>query len=299
MGHAAKKLALGPLQYFWPRQRVLDFYSQVADAHLDIVYLGETVCAKRREIKLADWLDLGRDLHTAGHEVVLSTLTLIEAASELSACRRVVENGEFLIEANDLSAVQFARQARLPFVAGPGVNLYNHRALALLIQEGLCRMVLPVELGQAELHEMVAGLGEEGIDPPQIEVLAWGRVPLAHSARCFTARAVSRPKDDCRFECLRHAEGEKVETQDGQAFLVLNGIQVQSADIQDLAPRLAELATLPIDSYRIYPGHADLADTVGRFRAALDNHSVERLSETTDGYWSGSPGAGFAVAPES
>ena len=37
------KLALGPLLYYWPRQQVFDFYDAIAQAPVDIVYLGETM----------------------------------------------------------------------------------------------------------------------------------------------------------------------------------------------------------------------------------------------------------------
>ena len=39
------RLTLGPLQYFWPRERVLAFYREAADWPLDVIYLGETVAA--------------------------------------------------------------------------------------------------------------------------------------------------------------------------------------------------------------------------------------------------------------
>ena len=38
------KLALGPLLYYWPRQATLAFYADMAEAPVDTVYLGETVC---------------------------------------------------------------------------------------------------------------------------------------------------------------------------------------------------------------------------------------------------------------
>jgi collagenase-like PrtC family protease len=44
------KIALGPLQYYWPRETVLAFYREVAGWPVDTVYLGETVCSRRREV---------------------------------------------------------------------------------------------------------------------------------------------------------------------------------------------------------------------------------------------------------
>ena len=38
------RIALGPLQYYWPRDIVIGFYDAIAAAPVDIVYLGETVC---------------------------------------------------------------------------------------------------------------------------------------------------------------------------------------------------------------------------------------------------------------
>ncbi|MBI3574661.1 MAG: U32 family peptidase, partial [Gammaproteobacteria bacterium] len=35
------RLSLGPILYFWDRDAVFDFYARVADAPVDIVYLGE------------------------------------------------------------------------------------------------------------------------------------------------------------------------------------------------------------------------------------------------------------------
>ena len=48
------RLSLGPLQYFWPRERVLAFYREAATWPLDVIYLGETVCSKRRELSTRD-----------------------------------------------------------------------------------------------------------------------------------------------------------------------------------------------------------------------------------------------------
>src|SRR3546814_17277457 len=80
----------------------------------------------------------------------MSSLALLEAESELGALQRLVENGRFRIEANDLSAVQLCRERGLPFVGGPTLNVYNHRALAMLIADGMQRWVPGVDMGRSE-----------------------------------------------------------------------------------------------------------------------------------------------------
>jgi hypothetical protein len=62
-------------------------------------------------------------------------------------------------------------------------------------------------------------------------VFAYGRMPLAFSARCFTARHRNLPKDDCQFSCMDHPDGLMLKTRESEDFLVLNGIQTQSARV--------------------------------------------------------------------
>ena len=81
------RLTLGPLQYFWPRDRVLEFYRVAATWPVDVIYLGETVCSKRRELATRDWIALAHEIADSGREVVLSSLALLEAESELAALR--------------------------------------------------------------------------------------------------------------------------------------------------------------------------------------------------------------------
>ena len=76
------KLSLGPLLYYWQRDVTFDFYDAIAATAVDVIYLGETVCSRRHELRLADWLDIAKRLRAAGKEVVLSTQVLLESGAE-------------------------------------------------------------------------------------------------------------------------------------------------------------------------------------------------------------------------
>jgi len=284
------RLSLGPPQYFWPREQVFAYYREAMHWPLDVFYLGETVCSKRRELRSRDWLALAGEIADNGREVVLSSLALLEAESELGALQRLVENGRFRIEANDLSAVQLCRERGLPFVGGPTLNVYNHRALAMLIADGMQRWVPGVELSRDLLIKLGAAAEAESITLPEIELIAWGRLPLAYSARCFTARAFDVGKDQCEFRCLQHPDGLPLASRDGDPFLVINGIQVQGREVCDLAPEMAQMRALGASVLRLYPQADGMAEVVQYFRAALASESPLPRRGDDNGYWHGRAG---------
>ena len=284
------KLSLGPLQYFWPRERTLAFYRETVDWPLDIIYLGETVCSKRRELGTRDWIDLAHELAASGKQIVLSSLALIEAESELGALKRLVEEGGLMIEANDLSAVQLCRERSVPFVAGPTLNVYNHRALGLLIDDGLRRWVPGVEQGQALIAEVCAAMQAEGKTMPELEVIAFGRLPLSFSARCFTARALDVPKDQCGFRCIDYPDGMPLATREGKPFLRVNGIQIQGEEITDLGPELPQLRALGVDVLRLYPQAEGMAGIVAHFDRARRDAQAPASIGARNGYWHGEAG---------
>ncbi|HFD79209.1 MAG TPA: U32 family peptidase [Gammaproteobacteria bacterium] len=289
------RLALGPVLYYWEREQLLDFYQRMARTEVDIVYLGETVCAKRRALRSEEWLELAHRLAASGKEVVLSTMTLIEAGSELGALRSLCANEAFPVEANDIGAVRLLA-GRRPFVTGPAVNIYNARTLDVLARQGLKRWVLPVELSRDTLADMQRQR-PQGVET---EVFAWGRLPLAWSARCFTARAHNLPKDDCQFRCLDYPDGLRLSTREGQPFLTLNGIQTQSARHCNLIAETGELAGLGVEVLRISPQSRHTETVIDLFRQCLDGRLDAAEADaalqtlTTDGscngYWHGSAG---------
>lgn len=284
------KLSLGPLQYFWPRERTLAFYREAIQWPVDIVYLGETVCSKRRELRTADWLALAEELAVSGKQIVLSTLALIEAESELSVLDRQISHGGFWIEANDLSAVQLCREKDRPFVAGPSLNVYNHRALAMLAEDGLRRWVPGVEQGRILIGELKDAFVADGGAMPELEVIAWGRLPLSYSARCFTARALDVPKDQCGFRCIDYPDGMPLATREGRPFLRINGISVQGEEVTDLGPELPELRALGVDILRLYPQAEGMEAVVRHFDAAREDMEIPARIGERNGYWHGEPG---------
>jgi len=269
------KLSIGPIQYFWDRQRVLDFYQQAADSRAEIIYLGEVICSKRRLVKAEDWFAIGNELRQCGKEVILSSLTLLEAASEMGALKKLCSNASFMVEANDISAVQLLSAAGKHFVTGPSFNIYNARSLRLLAGKGLKRWVLPVELGLQTLRDLQA-LRPAGLET---EIFALGRLPLAYSARCYTARSHNLPKDDCQFKCLDYPDGRMLTTREGQEFLILNGIQTQSALTHQVLDQLPELNTLGVDVLRISPQYRGTLRIIEIFDAALKGSEMEPLRE--------------------
>lgn len=286
------KLSLGPIQYFWPGQTVREFYAEVANWPVEIVYLGEMVCAKRRQLRLQDWLVIADELEDAGKEVILTSLALMEADSELSHLRRICDNGDFKVEANDMAAVRLINGR--PFVAGPHLNTYNAATLALWREFGAVRWVMPLELSAATLAQLQAER-PEGL---QTEVFVYGHMPLSFSARCFTARAHDLPKDRCEFRCLDYPEGMPLKTQDSEDLFVINGIQMQSGHPVNLLAEVPQMRELGVDVLRISPRAEGTEAIVRAFDAARHGQAVDlaplQHEPWCNGYWHGE--AGMKVA---
>ncbi|MBD5804333.1 Peptidase family U32 [Azoarcus sp. Aa7] len=290
------KIALGPLLYYWSRQETLDFYAQIAQSPADIVYLGETVCSRRHELRADDWLEVAAMLKAAGKEAVLSAQSLIESESDLKALRRIVAQDEFRVEANDMSAVQLLSKAgRRDWIAGPTLNIFNPQTLSMLAEAGATRWMAPPEMSGAVLAELLAS----GAPAIETEVLAWGRLPLAHSARCFTARHFNLQKDTCEFRCLGMKDGLVLRTREGEPFLTLNGVQTQSARVHNLLgdlPQLRDTAQV----LRVSPQGDDTVRVLELFRDAIagklspqdafGQSKALMVEAPCNGFWHGRPG---------
>ncbi|OHX14982.1 U32 family peptidase [Chromobacterium sphagni] len=293
------KLALGPVLFFWHRDDILRFYAEAADWPLDTLYLGEVVCGRRQQLRSQDWIALAAELAAAGREVVLSCQALLESESDLKRLRRLADNGQLAIEANDLGAARLARERNLPFVAGPHLNIYNADTLAVMHSLGAYRWLPPVEMSRDILAAVLTAARRRQLDI-ETEVFAWGRLPLALSSRCFTARHYQLNKDDCQFRCLEHPDGLRLSTRDGQGFLAINGTQTLSDGCQALLQHLCGMAAIGVDRVRISPQAQETGAVVRAFRQVLDGQSevaglmteLSRLAPglPVDGYWRGQAG---------
>lgn len=281
------KYSLGPVLWYWPKETLESFYQAAAVSSADIIYLGEAVCSKRRATKVSDWLAMARSLADAGKQVVLSTLALVQAPSELNELKRYVENGDFIIEANDLGAVNMAAERRLPFVAGHALNCYNAVTLRLLLRQGMTRWCMPVELSRDWLVNLLAQCDDLGIrDKFDVEVLSYGHLPLAYSARCFTARSEDRAKDECETCCINYPNGRQMRSQEQQQVFTLNGIQTMSGYVYNLGNELATMQGL-VDVVRLSPEGKETLAQLEAFRANENGTAPLALTANAEcnGYW--------------
>jgi len=313
------KLALGPVLYYWNRDDMLAFYDEMSDAPVDIIYLGETVCSRRHLLRLQDYLDIAERLAFVGKEVVISTQTLIESENDVKTLRKIADSGNFRVEANDMGAVRLLAN-KVPFVAGSTLNIYNPQTLDLLAGLGAARWVMPVEMSREALVSVLRDRSPLPIPPPhggeganeslrdlgvnlETEAFVYGRLPLAFSARCFTARHHNLQKDDCQFKCLDYPDGLSLNTREGQPFLTLNGIQTQSALVHNLIGELDNLQKAGVDVVRISPQAQHTGEILRLFRESMEQRltsqqaltQVESLmpAASCNGYWHGKPGLDF------
>ena len=277
------RLTLGPLLFNWPAARVRDFYARIADdAPVDIVYLGEVVCAKRAPALAAALAEAAARLAAAGKQVVFSTLALVMSEAELDATRALCDAADGLVEANDMAAVSFL--AGRPHIVGPYINLYNEDGLRVLAANGAVRAVPPVELPAAAIAKLAACAAAP------LEVQIFGRQPLALSARCYHARHHGLHRDGCQYVCAEDPDGLAVTTLDGASFLAVNGTQTLSAGYVNLIHQLPALRAMGVGDFRLSPQDVDMVAVARVFRDVLDDRespaagesALRRLAPTAD-----------------
>lgn len=293
---AKLELTLGPVLYHWDPQDWRDFYVRMADeAPLDRVVLGEIVCSKREPFyeKLIE--QVAERLERGGKTVSLASLILVSTPRERRLTEALARQTERLVEINDLAAAT-AAEGRAHAI-GPYVNVYNELAAAVFVRCGAQRIALPPETPLDTIAAIAAAL--PGIP---LEVFAFGKAPLAISARCYHARLEGLTKDSCRFVCSRDGDGLTVDTLDGVAFLTMNGVQTQAHACTSLIGDVDDLRAAGAAALRLSPQQGDMVAVAKTFRAVADGtmdgvEGERRLAEAypgvpfANGFLRGAPGA--------
>ena len=293
-------LSLGPLLYLWSGEEWRDFYFRIADeAPVETVTVGEVVCSKRLHF-MAPYMDeVIERLTRAGKKVRLGSLAMVTLERESRATRRLIENAGHPVEANDLSALGLL--SGRPHTIGPLVNTYSGATARLLAARGATSICLPPELPAASITAVVR-------DPPEVEfeLFAFGRTPLAISARCAHARSKGNTKDNCQFVCGEEPDGLRVDTLDGQAFFAMNGVQTVSYTCNLLMPELPEIAAMGIARLRLSPQRCDMVAVARVYDDVLHGRTdpaegVERLRAIypgvpfSNGFYHGEAGASWCA----
>ena len=269
-------ITLGPVLYHWSPDKWRDFYFRIADeSPMDTVSIGEVVCSKRMQFYQPVLSDVIGRLERAGKNILLSSYILISLERERKQTEKLVRDAAFPVEINDISCLPHLHDGQ-PFAVGPFVNTYNEGTAHFFASKGCQRICLPPELPLGAMESIAH-------DCPQIyvEVFAFGRVPLAISARCYHARLHKYSKDNCKFVCGEDPDGLDVNTLRGENFLSVNGVQTLSHTCVNLLPHLEELKKAGIRSLRLSPQNCDMVEISTIFRKALDGHMTadEALTE--------------------
>jgi len=293
---ASGKLSLGPVLFNWPADTWRDFHFRIAEeSPVDTVYLGEVVCSKRAPFIAPHLPAVIERLRATGKEVVLSSLALIMDDRDMETALSVTADPGVLVEANDVAIA--AELAGRPHVVGPFVNVYNEGTLGWLARNGAVRLVASCELPAASL-EAIARTAPD----VEIEAQAFGRLPLALSARCYHARAHGLHKDGCQYMCGQDMDGMPLDTLDGDAFLAVNGTQVMSHTVCNLAHELDALQAMGIHRFRLWPHAVDMVTVARIFRDTLDGRidgdeatarlgKIVRFADFANGFYYGREGA--------
>lgn len=294
------KLSIGPVLFEWGKKGVADFYRRMAfESTADILYIGEVVCSKRYHLDPDELRRLVEELRGSGKEIVLSSLGLVMSAGEQDTLHRLAATARDLgvrLEVNDMAGMGVAEGQ--PLVAGPHINTYNPETMAFLQRVGVERVVMPVELSQQAIIEIIAQRPE---GRPEVELFAHGRLPLTFSARCYTARAFQLSKANCQYKCGEFPDGMTMRTQDRQRFLSINGIQTMSERIHSLVAEAGSLPGAGVDVLRLSPQSRHMVEVVELWRARIDDRidggealaGLEALNDGQpfcNGYYYGAPG---------
>jgi O2-independent ubiquinone biosynthesis protein UbiV len=291
------QLTLGPVLYNWKPEEWRDFYFRIADeAPVETVVVGEVVCSKRSPFLEPHIPAVVERLASAGKTVLMGSLVLMSLPRERKAMAELASDDGFMMEVNDLTCLGML--GGKPHAIGPYVNIYNEATAGYFASRGATRICLPPELPLSAIRTIAQS-------QPKVtfEVFAFGRVPLAISARCYHARLNKLSKDNCKFVCEQDPDGLAVTTLDDEPFLAMNGVQTLSYTTASLLTDIDKLRDAGVGALRLSPQQCDMVAVAQLFRDTADGkvggtEATQKLSQLYDlkqsnGFLYAKPGAAF------
>lgn len=242
-------VSLAPIRYSWSAQQLTRFYQAAKEWPVDIVYLGETLCAKRRVLSWDDWFAIGRDLVAAGKEVVISSNSLQDSSMSIAEMQHLCNDNDFVLEVADSGYLQLLQMRHKPHIVGHTINVGTQAKLERFAEQGMLRWVMPREDNSADLIQNLR-LAKAYQRPRQyqIEATVHGLFPLNASVIC--SRDLSFvPKRDCSVDC-----------DVGTLTRIYRDQQVvddASFDLRDDIPRIAAWGS---DVFRVVATREDMGD---------------------------------------
>src|SRR3974377_308897 len=171
-------LTLGPVLFSWQPEAWLDFYFRLAaEAPVGTGFLGEVVCLKRAPLFDRYLGDVIARLKAAGKTVVRSTLAEVMSKQERKMVEDLCADDGVVVEANDGSALYYLRGR--PHYAGPFINVYNERSVAVLARDGVTNVCVPPEMPAAAILALCPQAASLGVN---LEGMGFRRVAPASLA---------------------------------------------------------------------------------------------------------------------
>ena len=224
------------------------------------------------------------------------------SSSELKEVKRLVDNGELMIEANDLGAVQLASEAGLPFVCGPAINAYNADVLRMLLKQGMQRWVMPVELSRDWLMQL------NGIWAGSASSSRWRCSPMV-ICRSPTRHAASPPaprpaQGQLRTACIDYPTGRLPAVARGRRCSTSTASRPSPVTATTWVTSSKGMEGL-VDVVRLSPEGMETLTMLERFRPTnRDGPLPLQQEQDCNGYWRQIPGMSlvekrYPVSPDS
>ena len=267
-------VSLAPVRFSWSAKRLQHFYAQAADWPVDIVYLGETFCGKRRVLSWQQWQEIGESLVAAGKQVVYSSNSTHDSSMSIMQLQRMCKESDFHLEVADMGYCQLLQTRRRPHVVGHSINVGTKEKLARFAELGMTRWVMP---RQANIDYLVADMRLAQVYDQErnfeVETSVYGMFQSSASVYC-TRDLDFNPLKDCKVDC-----------DIGKLSMVWRDPQAVSEATFELHNQITRLAAWGTNIFRVVPNSADMGPVLTKVSAEVAKLSYVDLPLLLEQEW--------------